>query len=136
DPPPPPPPPPPEHHDPSELPAWVPRYPTASDLEVPMARTAPRAIAGAYTFTTTDEPAAVLAHYQRLLEGAGYGIERQMVPGHGGRLIALLDGGRRNVNVAASSADGPTKVVVQYQERRQPPPPPEEEAATAGPSGG
>lgn len=106
--------------DASELPAWFPAYPGASEAGSTYTSTTASELTGMFTFTTGDGVAEVMDYYRDELTDLGFELsENTFTSGEveGGSLTGEGEAGR-TVNVGLTRQDGVTQVGVNYTERK------------------
>jgi len=105
---------------PANLPSWVPTYPNGS-VQGTFDSTSPEGRSAAFTVTTSDPVAAVLAFYADQLEGAGLTVQKNTFEAAGAASGGTVSGtsadDKRTVGVMVSTADGQTSAVVSFTEK-------------------
>lgn len=108
--------------DDQDVPRWVPGYPGVTPQGVFASRSGDEA-SGAYTFNTADGVDAVLAHFQRNLERAGFEVStstfQQGGRMAGGTLSGTSSDDRRSVHlILGVEGETGTQVTVTYTEKK------------------
>ncbi|HEX5757980.1 MAG TPA: hypothetical protein VF121_02195 [Thermoanaerobaculia bacterium] len=105
---------------PANLPSWVPTYPNGT-VQGTFDSTSAEGRSAAFTVTTSDPIAAVLAFYEKQLEGAGLEVQKSTYEaagaGSGGTVSGTSADQKRTVGVIVSTADGGTSAMVTFTEK-------------------
>jgi len=105
---------------PANLPAWVPTYPDG-DVQGSYDAISAEGRSAAFTVTTSNRPAEVLAFYESRLEAAGLTAQKSTFEAgsgvFGGTVIGTTQDEKRTVTVMVSADEGQTSAVVSFTEK-------------------
>ena len=106
---------------PQNLPSWVPVYPGGT-TQGTMENNGPEGRSAAFTVTTTDDTAKVLAWYESELQSKGLTVEKNTYSANGatgGIVTGKNADGKQQVNVMIGAADnGGSSAVVSFEEKK------------------
>ena len=99
-----------------KVPSWVPAYPGSEGrAKFSVSGTADGGEGGAFTFTTSDDPAQVKSYYSDKAKNMGLTINMDTNTPEGGMIVAAEDGGdHRSLQVIVGGHPGETSVNVIY----------------------
>ncbi len=106
----------------SEVPDWVPAYPNTIERKGTFSSQTAAGVTGAYSFSTSDKPQAIIDYYEKLLGGQGFEISKQTFQGgnnSGGNVSGTRANDGRTVSVFVQAKESGSEGMVQFSESKQ-----------------